>query len=108
MAIKTVEEDEYGLYIWVTEDGLRVADEEDRTMNIPSRKGDLRKIKMLEDAARSYGVQGGKAVFLSSRRQVTDSEYEDQMTRLQAGLVPDPYDYNAMKEEAKYARKNGG
>lgn len=107
MAIKAVEEEEYGVYIWITEDGSRVADEENRTMNIPSKKGDIEKIKALRDAARYYGIEGGKPLFLPGRRRVTDSEHEYQNERLRAGLVPDPLDFKAMEEEQKYARKFG-
>lgn len=106
MAIKLIEEDEYGLYVWYTDDGLRVEDGEGHVMNIPSKKGDPKKIEMLRQAARYYGVPGGKAVFLSSKRQVTDEEHEYQNERLRAGLVPDPLDFHAMEEQAKYARKN--
>lgn len=105
--ISVVEEDEYGLYIWVTDKGERVADSENRTMNIPSRKNDFHKMSLLAQAARAHGVEGGKPVFLSARRQVTDSEWEDQMARLKAGLIADPYDYNAIKGELRSARKYG-
>lgn len=105
--MRVVEEDVYGLYVWVTDDGRRVADEDGNTMNIPSRKGDRDKIEALRQAAAYYGVPGGRAVFLSGRRQVTDDEYNEQQARLRAGLIPDPLDHSAMMEEAKYARKNG-
>lgn len=107
MAVKVIEEDEFGLYIWVTDDGLRVADEDGNTMNIPARKGDVGKIRALRQAARYWGVEGGHPVFLSGRRQVTDSEYDHQIARAKAGLIPDPLDYNAMKEELKHAKKYG-
>lgn len=107
MGFKEVEEDAYGLYIWMTNDGRRVADENGNTMNIPSKKGDLNNIKKLRDAARYYGVPDGKPVFLSSRRRVTQSEWEYQQERLRAGLIPDPLDFHAMKEQADYAKKYG-
>lgn len=107
MGFREVQEDEHGLYIWMTDDGRRVADENGNTMNIPSKKGDLDKIEKLRQAARYYGVPGGKPVFLASRRRVTESEYEHQLERLEAGLVPDPLDFHAMKEQAEYAKKYG-
>ena len=107
MGFKEVQEDDYGLYIWVTNDGRRVADEDGNTMNIPSKKGDQEKIKLLRDAARHYGVIGGKPLFLPSRRRVTQSEWEYQQERLRAGLIPDPLDFHAMKEQAEYAKKYG-
>lgn len=107
MGMKHVEEDEYGLYIWMTGDGRRVADEDGNTMNIPSKRGDRSKIDALRQAARYYGVPDGKPVFLSGRRRVTDSEHDYQQERLRAGLVPDPLDFRAMEEEIKYAKKQG-
>lgn len=107
MGFKVVEEEEYGLYIWVTDDGLRVANEDGQTMNIPSKRGDQEKIKALRDAARYYGITGGKPVFLSGKRRVSDSEWDYQNERLRAGLIPDPLDFRAMEEEQKYARKYG-
>ena len=104
--LRVIDEDEYGLYVWVTNKGERVVDEEGRTMNIPSRKGDRTKIEALRQAAAYYGFPNGRAVFMSGRRQVTDDEWDNQQARLRAGLIPDPLDHNAMMEEAKYARKN--
>lgn len=105
MGLKRIDEDEYGLYIWLTADGRRVADEDDNTMNIPSKKGDPNKIEQLRQAARYYGVVGGRPEFLSARRRVTDEEYDYQHERLRAGLIPDPLDFHALEEEQKYARK---
>lgn len=107
MGFKEVAEDEYGLYIWLDDNGLRIANEDNETLNIPSKRGDREKIEALRRAARHYGVMGGKPKFLPSRRRVTDDEYGYQMERLQAGLVPDPLDFHAMEEQHKYARRNG-
>lgn len=107
MGMKHVEEDAYGLYIWVDGQGRRIADADNNTLNIPSKKGDRAKIEALRQAAKHYGIMDGKPVFLSSRRRVTDAEHEYQQERLRAGLVPDPLDFHAMEEELKYAKKHG-
>jgi hypothetical protein len=107
MALNFVEEDEYGMYIWVDGQGLRIANEDNETLNIPSKKGDRQKIDLLRQAARHYGVMDGKPVFLSSRRRVTHDEWDHQMERLNAGLIPDPLDFHAMKEQAEYGKRFG-
>lgn len=104
MAMREVQEEDYGLYIWITGDGKRIADSDGNTLNIPSKRGDRKKVEALRQAARHFGVFDGKPKFIQSARQVTDSEYEYQVERLQAGLVPDPLDFRAMEEQHKYAR----
>lgn len=103
--IKIVEETEYGLYLWETIDGKLVCDEDKNYLNIPGKRGDQKKIKQLQDAARSFGVDGGKAVFLSGNRRVTDEEYEYQKQRMEWGLIPDELDYGAAREELMQMNK---
>lgn len=90
---------EHGLYVWYTDDGRRVEDSEGNVMNIPATRGDMHAINKLQEAAKHYGVPGGKAVFMPGRRRVSQSEWEDQNARMHAGLLPDPYDYKAIEEE---------
>lgn len=102
--LRAVDTGEHGLYIWITGDGRRVSDSEGNTMNIPARRGDLKAMSKLAEAARYYGIMDGHAEFLPNRRRVTDSELEDQKDRLAAGLTPDPYDYMALEEELRIAQ----
>jgi hypothetical protein len=100
MKVSVVEESIYGLYIWLTAEGAVVTDDEGNYLNIEAMKGDERKIKLLEEAAKSMGVpEGGKATFMSGYRRVSDEEYEYQMQRLEWGLIPDELDIAAFKEE---------
>lgn len=97
--ITMIDESDYGLYLWQTSDGKLVCDSDANYLNIPSRKGDHTKIRLLELAANDLGIQGGQAVFFSGNRRVTDEEYEYQKQRLEWGLVPDELDYGAAKDE---------
>src|SRR4051794_19321705 len=101
MNLKPVKETEYGLYIWMMPDGSVVKDEEDNFMCIASREGDFRKIKLLQDAAKSFGIEVGRAFFLPGRRKVDNEEFERQKARLEAGLIPDEYDAAAWAEEIR-------
>ena len=103
--VKIVEETDYGLYIWEMPDGSIVADDEKNYLNIPARRGDKSKIQALTDAVRSYGINEGKAIFLSGHRRVTNEEYEYQKQRLEWGLIPDEMDYGAARDELMNHKK---
>lgn len=102
--LSAVNEHNDGVYVWYTEDGRRVEDDEGNVMNIPARRGDMHAVNKLGQAAKYYGVPGGKAVFLPGRRQISDAEFEDQKARLDAGLTPDPLDYRAIEDELRIAQ----
>ncbi len=104
--IRTVEETNIGMYVWEMPDGRWVGDDEGHFMYIRGRRGDLAMIGKLADAARSYGITEGRAVFLSGHRPVSDEEYEEQRQRMMFGLNPDPKDYYAQLDELKYGRSS--
>lgn len=99
-----VEETNKGIYVWEMPNGAWVADDEGNWMNIPSVKGDLRKINMLKEAARSYGIEEGRAVFLSGHYRVSEDEYQEQRARLALGIVPDKNDIFSIREDLKYGK----
>lgn len=110
MKMTIVEESMVGLYVWLTEDGQIVGDDDGNYLNIESMKGDERKIEILRNTAKDFGVEGGKPQFLSGYRRVTDEEYEWQKKRMDLGLIPDELDIAAFKEEQKHleTRKRRG
>lgn len=103
---RVVNEFAHGLLVWYTDDGRLVQDGNGNIMNIEvnnirdrvelKEKGDA-----LRAAARSYGIEGGHANFLSGNRRVSDEEYQNQIARQDAGLVPDIFDPGVIKEEAE-------
>lgn len=101
-----VEETPYGIYVWRCEDG-EVFGDDGRIMQIFCMKGDREAIKALAEAAAHYGQKDGKPEFWSGHRPVTDEEYEEQLLREKFGLVPDPLDIAALRDEAEYIRRNG-
>ena len=105
MKVSVVEESPFGLYVWLTEDGAIVADDSGNYLNIEAMKGDERKIELLKNAAKEYGVEGGKPTFLSGYRRITDEEYTYQKQRMDWGLIPDELDIAAFKEEAIHIEK---
>lgn len=105
MKVTVVEESPYGLYVWLTDAGAIVADEDGNYLNIQAMKGDQAKIDLLKSAAKEFGIEGGKPQFLSGYRRITDEEYEYQRQRLEWGLIPDELDLPAFKEEAANMKK---
>ena len=108
MRATIVEESMLGLYVWITPDGKVVADEDGNYLNIEAMKGDQRKIDILREAAKEYGVDGGRAKFFAGFRRVSDEEYQKQMQRLEMGLIPDELDIPAFMEEYENMKKRGG
>lgn len=106
MGMKIVDEPNYGVYLWKCANGQYAGDGEGY-MLIQSMRGDLAKVAALEKAARAYDCyEGGHAEFRPGVRPVSSEEAEEQLNRLKWGLVPDPLDIQAMKEE-EYFRANG-
>lgn len=99
--ITVVEDVNFGIYVWVTEDRKVVKDQFGNFMNIPGVRGDLRAQKALGDAARHYGIEGGKAVFIEGSRRISDDEYQEQLGRMIEGLVPDENDPGVLKDALK-------
>lgn len=93
-----VEEVPYGVYVWEMPDGRWIGDDEGNFLNIASMKGDRKRIQVLKDTVRSYGITEGKPYFLSGHRQVSDEEFENQKRRMEFGLIPDELDVPAFRE----------
>jgi hypothetical protein len=100
-----VEDSNYGVYIWRDGKGRAVVDSELNYMLIASRRGDLKNIKLLEEAARSFGVMDGGPEFCAGSRPISEGEFEEQKARQEAGLVPDVYDLGNMIDEYKYQKE---
>jgi hypothetical protein len=101
MKITPVEEVNYGLYLWQMPDESLVMDDEGGYLCIPSLRGDIRQINKLRDAAKGEGLEEGKPIFFSGHRKVSAEEFEEQKSRADMGLVPDPQDTPAMMEYFK-------
>jgi hypothetical protein len=104
---EVVDEYPYGMYVWRMPDGEVLGDDEGNFMNVFSTKNNPRAIKAITEAARAYGFPEGKAEWWPGKRRITDEEYEEQLAREAAGLVPDPLDIAAIRDEAKALRQHG-
>lgn len=100
-----VDDIQYGVYIWRDAKGRAVVDSDFNYMMIASKKGDLRKIAMLREAAAAYGITDGGPEFMSGARPVSQGEWEEQVARQEAGLVPDEYDLGNLIDEYKFQKE---
>lgn len=102
---KVVEEVPYGMYVWQTPDGEVLGDDDGNVMNVFCMKGDRKAINAITDAARYYGFPEGKPVWWSGKRPITDDELAEQEMRERMGLVPDPLDYAAIRDQEMALRQ---
>lgn len=92
---------EWGLYFWKLPDGHLFKDGEGRLLNIPSVKGDLSQMAKLMKAAAHYGQPEGTPWFYAGAGRATDEEYEEQLDRLEQGLIPNLNDIGAVAAAKK-------
>jgi hypothetical protein len=96
-----------GLYLWQLPNGEYLSDNEGNFLNVASRKDDLVKMTKLRQVAAHYGYPEGQPVYYSGARRVTDEEFDIQIQRMIAGLIPDEYDVGAYMDEARYRKQHG-
>jgi hypothetical protein len=105
--VTAVEEVQYGVYLWQMPDGGLVCDEDRNYLSISAMKGDIKKIQILKNVAKHYGLENGRPVWFSGHRKISDEEYETQKQRLEWGLIPDELDVPAIKEDLEQKKKMG-
>lgn len=104
MAIREVSETNIGVYLWEMPDGSLVSDDEGRRMYIQAKRGDLKRIAAITDAARSYGIVEGRPLFVEQVRPVSDEEFEEQRQRMLFGLVPDVQDSYSQLDDLRHGK----
>lgn len=114
MSLKTtnrqvIKEVPWGVYVWQCPDGEFLGDDEGNfLLTDVVEEGNPAAIKAITDAARHYGFPDGKPVYWSGKRPISDEEYERQLARAEAGLVPDPFDIGAIRDEERGLRAENG
>lgn len=100
-----VDDISYGVYIWRDAKGRAVVNDDFEYLMIASKKDDAKKMRLLQEAARSYGIVDGYAEFCSGSRPISHEEWEEQMARQQNGEVPDQYDLGNLLDEYRYQKE---
>lgn len=96
--VQIIEEEfsDFGVYVWIKENGKAFTDGDNGVLSIESHKGDLTRIKQLQDAAAYYGEPNGRPVFYPNVRQVSDETHSEQVDRMKQGLIPSENDLGAL------------
>ncbi len=99
--ITEVREYDWGVYVWYGSRGI-LQDEEGNILSLEARRDNPIAIKAMYDYVHDVlNIKEGKPVFLQGRRQISQSEWEDEMERLQAGKDPDPITELARREKGE-------
>jgi len=87
---------DWGIYIWIRENGKPFTDGEGNVLNIPSKKNDPAQIAKLKDAATHFGEPNGHPVFYPGLGRISDEEHSEQLDRMKQGLIPNLNDLGAV------------
>jgi hypothetical protein len=98
---------DWGVYYWKLPSGKKFSDGNGNFLTIASQRGDLAKIKELQDAAAYYGQPQGEAVFEPGARKISDEEYSEQVDRMKQGLIPSMNDLGAIHAAQQTIRQHG-
>jgi hypothetical protein len=87
---------DWGLYVWIRENGKPFTDDEGNILNIPSKKNDESQIAKLKDAATYYGEPNGHPIFYPGLGRISDEDHSEQIDRMKQGLIPNLNDLGAV------------
>jgi hypothetical protein len=79
---------EYGIYVWKLPNGRLFQDDDGNTLNVPSIKFDISKMKSLAEAAAYYGQPDGTPEFMAGVGRSTDDQAREDVQRMAEGLTP--------------------
>jgi len=100
------------MLVWQLPDGEFLGDDAGNFMHVFVSNQDpalMERAKVaLSEAARAFGHKEGRPVFWAGRRPIDDEELERQLARADAGLVPDPLDIAAIREEERALYQQNG
>lgn len=86
----------FGTYVWHKANGKAFTDGSGNALSIESMRGDESRIKQLEDSAKHYGQEEGKATFYPNMRKISEEEHSEQLDRMKQGLLPNLNDIGAI------------
>lgn len=91
----------FGICVWQFPDGSYLTDEQGNYFAAQARVYDPVMEKKMRDAVKSMGITEGRPFWLPGMRKITNSEWEDQMERLQDGKIPDVADLYRQVRDGK-------
>ena len=99
---------DWGVYVFRCKSNGRIfRDDDNNVLNIPSRRFDMEKMKIIMDAAAHYGEPEGEAVFIPGAQRATEDSYKHQIERMKDGQLPTMNDFNAVRDAKIAGRERG-
>ena len=99
---------DWGVYVFRCKSNGRIfRDDDNNVLNIPSRRMDIAKMKIISDAAAHYGEPEGEAVFIPGAQRATEDGYKTQIERMKSGQLPTMNDFNAVTDAKIAGRQRG-
>lgn len=92
----------FGICVWQFPDGSYLQNDQGDYFSAQGPVYDIVVEKKMRDSVKTMGITNGKPFWLPGMRKITNSEWEDQMERLQDGKIPDPVDvYRQIRQNGK-------
>jgi hypothetical protein len=83
----------FGVCVWIMPDGKPLSDSDGNYLSAEGLVGDSKIEKLVAEGAKYWsGSDEGQIFWIHGARKVSDSERQDQVERLNNGLIPDPYE----------------
>lgn len=109
---QVIQEVPWGMLVWQLDTGEFAADDDGNFMHVFCTNQDPKIFaaaeKALREAAKFYGAGAGRPVFWAGKRPINDEELQHQLDRAKMGLVPDPLDIAAIREEERMLHQRNG
>ena len=101
---------EWGLYVWMMDNGKAFSDGNGNVMNIPGRAFEIDKMSQITQAAKHYGAPSGQAKFIPGVQRVSEMRHSEEVGRMKEGLIASETDTGAWADAQRayeQARREG-
>jgi hypothetical protein len=88
---------DWGIYVWIKENGKPFTDGQGNVLNIPSHRGDAIQMEKLKREASGLGQPNGRPEFYPGMARISEEEYSEQVDRMKQGLIPNLNDLGAVQ-----------
>lgn len=96
--VKVKNDQSYGLYVWMMDNGKPFGDSNGNVMNIPGRLYDLDAMSQITKAAQYYGAPSGRPKFMAGVTRASEMQYTEELDRMREGLIPSETDIGAWQD----------
>lgn len=96
---------EWGVYAWRMPDNKVLGDGHGNMLNIPSMRGDIEKMRMIQNYVnKELGIFKGEPFFMEGVMRLSQDEYDGQMEQMINGQTPS-LDLGSLKDDLKEKKR---